>query len=456
LPSGDVDALKGIDAATARELLEEGVVSGNMMAWLVNDFAKTVAPKVSQPTQPVNEPELPPVNDPDQTIRDLQTALATPEFQQLLQELSGWDSETKTFSNPRFEQICEWLAKMVLLEGVPFKNLVPASNMLPKGSIRFFYIDPNLSKTMIDGAMSVAGQTSRDTLYYAIMRDVIREAVSVLIHQVRQKVLGQQDVTLPDPSDRPITGFLLRSDAVSGWPGLEVKAFKNIDTSGPIPNGKDPINLLRMQRLAADVLIVLFPETPAWVQIDEPKEGLAFGVEDGEGGYVLAAASSDAKSFTIHTSRDLTADFPNSQPVQVTKSPGNNGTYTIASTAFDQRANTFTIVVNETVPAPTGGGLIWEPGSNFNPIWIRHLVGTYIGWQFGTNPATDAIDATSAIEPNSGVVNLLRVRQLLAANSQLAAELSEKTYAPGELTPGDFALQMVKLPERMIFDNNPS
>lgn len=452
LPSNDVDALKNIDAARARQLLEQDVVSEGMMEWLVDDFAKKIAPKMSLPTALVNAPELPPANNPDQAIDDLQAALQTPEFQQMLRDLSGWDPETKTFFNPRLQQICEWLASMALLEGVPFKNLVPASNMLPQGSVRFFYIDPNISRTMIDGAMSVAGQTSRDTLYYAIMRDVIRDAVSVLLHQVRQKTLGVP-VTLPDSADQPVSGFLLRSAAVSGWPGLEVKAFRSIDNSGTLPNGAGTINLLRMQRLAADVLLVLFPETPAWIQIDEPKEGLAFGIEDGVGGYVIASADSTAGSFTVATSHDLTSFFPNASSVAVTKSAGNNGSYTVKSTAFDSVANTFKILVTGPVPVAGGGGLIWAPGSNFNPVWIRHLVGDFVGAQFGSNPVTDAIDATSAINQDSGTIDMLAVRQLLAANASLQAELNQKTYAPGILTPADFALQMVKLPERMIFNN---
>lgn len=530
---GDVSDWEGVDAEQARQLLEQNIVSKDMMAWLVDDFAKKIAPKISQPTDPVNEPDYPPVNAPDQAIQDLQTALATPEFQALLRELSGWDAETGSFANPRLQQICEWLARMVLLEGAPFKNLVPASNMLPKNSIRFFYLDPNITKVMIDGAMSIGGQTSRDTLYYSIMRNVIRDAVSVLIHQVRQKVLGVP-VTLPTASDKPVTGFLLRSAAVSGWPGLEIKAYRAIDNSQTIPNGTGQINLLRMQRLAADVMLVLLPEPAAWIQIDEPKEGLAFGIEDGEGGYEIAAASKSVKTFTIGTSHDLTSKFQNGQQVTVTQSAGNNGTYTIASTRFNTSpTNTFVITVSEAVPADNGGGLIWEPGSNFNPVWVRHLAGTYpissvnadsstfsinidtdlsnlfstspptnqvtvsgsadndgtyiitsasfdsgastfnivvdgtlkggtpngtitngnIGAQFGTNPATDAIDATSAIDASTGIANMLTLKQLLKANAKLAAELPEKTYAKGELTPGDFALQMVKLPERMIFNN---
>ena len=39
------------------------------------------------------------------------------------------------------------------------------------------------------------------------------------------------------------------------------------------------MQLLRMERLSPNVLICLFPDTPAWIEFDEPKEGLCFGVE---------------------------------------------------------------------------------------------------------------------------------------------------------------------------------
>jgi hypothetical protein len=40
------------------------------------------------------------------------------------------------------------------------------------------------------------------------------------------------------------------------------------------------LKLARMDRLAPDVLLCLFPVAPARVEISEPKEGLAFGHED--------------------------------------------------------------------------------------------------------------------------------------------------------------------------------
>lgn len=378
LSPGDVSALVQDSAAVAeqaRALMEGDIVTQAMLDHIVGDVATSVAPNLSASN--AREPNLPAgfhadaAPDPGTVIADLKTALASPDMQTLLRALSGWDAASGTFSNTRLQYLCEWLAELALLENVPFNNLVPGAGMLPQGSIRFFYLDRNSIHALIAGAMSVSAQSSRDTLYFAIMRDVIRDAVFAILHQVRQKVMGQP-LTPPDPGDKPISGFLLRSQAVSGWPGLEVKGFASVGTVDGMPQGQDPIPLLRMSHLAADILLVLFPEIPAWVQIDEPREGLAFGVEDGV-------------------------------------------------------------------------------GANQAPVWVRHLIGDDVGAQFGTDPAADAVDATPAIDAATGAIDLLQMRAILAANSGLAGELPLKVYAKGELSPADFGLQMVKLPERMIF-----
>jgi hypothetical protein len=68
--------------------------------------------------------------------------------------------------------------------------------------------------------------------------------------------------------------MLLRSALVAGWPGLEVKPWA--DTAG-----QTPVNMLRMERLAPDVLLCLFDAVPLRVDLCEPSEGLQFGVVDG-------------------------------------------------------------------------------------------------------------------------------------------------------------------------------
>jgi hypothetical protein len=65
--------------------------------------------------------------------------------------------------------------------------------------------------------------------------------------------------------------FLLRSALVSGWPNLAVR--------GSMDKGDD-LRVLRMERLADDLLICLFSGVPDHIELAEPQEGFRFGVDD--------------------------------------------------------------------------------------------------------------------------------------------------------------------------------
>ena len=72
----------------------------------------------------------------------------------------------------------------------------------------------------------------------------------------------------------------MRSKLVSGWPGLHVRAYRTdrgqdaeiIPESDP-----DRLKVLRMERLAPAVLLVLFDGVPAVVHVEEPRQGIQFG-----------------------------------------------------------------------------------------------------------------------------------------------------------------------------------
>ena len=89
--------------------------------------------------------------------------------------------------------------------------------------------------------------------------------------------------TPPIGAGGPISGFVLRSRLVSGWPGLHVRAYAT-DTrpdDRTIPDmdtSPDRVRLLRMERLAPAVLLVLFDGVPAVVHLEEPRSGIQFGV----------------------------------------------------------------------------------------------------------------------------------------------------------------------------------
>jgi hypothetical protein len=168
------------------------------------------------------------------------------------------------------------LARLYLLYGVPFNNLAADKAMLPKESIRFFYLDRNWSEFLVEGAMSIGIQNSRDFKYQEAMFDIIRKKVHRKVHSIRGSLLAVTTPAGEDEGDNDIGGLLLRSAVVSGWPGLEIRGYKSSD--GKTPSG--PIRLLRMDHLADDVLLCIFAEVPAWIEIDEPKESLHFGTED--------------------------------------------------------------------------------------------------------------------------------------------------------------------------------
>jgi hypothetical protein len=198
----------------------------------------------------------------------------------------------KAMSFGAMKDVVNWMAGLRQLQGLPFVHLVPDARMLPAESIRFFYVDSNYLDALCDGASSVGVQTTRDVAEDEVVRPAIH-AAAIAISQKRRPTLMRKTNLLRNvqPND-PVAGMLLRSAVVAGWPGLEVKAFASA-------NGKtNKIEPIRFDHLAPDVLLVLWPAVPAWVEIDEPKEGLAFGVEDNNLVGIRYLAGDDAGSTT--------------------------------------------------------------------------------------------------------------------------------------------------------------
>jgi hypothetical protein len=181
--------------------------------------------------------------------------------------------------------LANWLARLRLLYGVPFNYLVPDSRLLPMESVRFFYIDRNFTDRLVDGALSVGKTTTREYAQaqatHGALRVRVDEEERVLRPQLRK---NDQVKRIIAPQTADLTGVLLRSRAVSGWPGMEVKAYRDISSAQP--QGRR-LDLLRMDRLAPDVMLCIFEGVPTRVDVEEPREGIQFGVDlqdtDGNG-----------------------------------------------------------------------------------------------------------------------------------------------------------------------------
>lgn len=189
----------------------------------------------------------------------------------LMQQKSN--AAVQSQETPMPESVKVWLARLSLLYGVPFEHLVANSNMLPAESIRFFYVDPNWINTLCDGALSVGVQNSEDKLIQAEVYKPLYQSVRAEQQVVRRK-LAKAEVPLEVVVDMPVTGLLMRSQVVSGFPGLEIIPYEN-------KTGDATLQVLRMERLAPDVMLCLFSGSPQRIVIREPKETLCYGVTGG-------------------------------------------------------------------------------------------------------------------------------------------------------------------------------
>lgn len=209
----------------------------------------------------------------------------------------------RTEGSRELEEIVQWLSRLYLLEGVPFESLVPNSDLLPPNSVRFFHLDSNWLDILVEGALSIGIESSRDIFYQKLMSDLVEKQTADTARKERRLLLGEY-ASAPNaqPFDQEtLTGLLLRSSVVSGWPGLEIHAYTRTRPGSAEPDIESHIDLLRMERLSDDVMLCLWPAVPAVVTIDEPHEGVAFGFEDpptAEGnGYYLYLRSLDPNSY---------------------------------------------------------------------------------------------------------------------------------------------------------------
>jgi hypothetical protein len=210
-------------------------------------------------------------------------------------------------------EVARMLGRAVLLYGVPFDYLVPCEQMLPTESLRCFYLDPGWIATLVQGATSVgrAGK-EEDTIDMKLRLHALRLAM-VEATRVRQSATGGPQ-RRPVRLRWPLTGFLLRSQAVEGWQGIEMHALGWVGDG----TGQTELAPLRIDRLAPDILLCIFNGRIGTLTMRQPPEGLHFSLQpcparDAAGVLRLAALARDPGSWPadrqpaspLHTSAEL-------------------------------------------------------------------------------------------------------------------------------------------------------
>lgn len=223
-----------------------------------------------------------------------------------------------------------WLARLRLLQGVPFAYLVPDVELLPRESIRFFYLDRSWTDALVQGALSVGTVNASDRAELAALYARVREEVDEEERRVR---LPGGEAVQRGPAGT-VSGFVLRSRAVSGWPGLHVRAYDRellLADDAVIPES-DPrrLKILRMERLAPAVVLVLFDGVPAVVHIEEPRQGIQFGVRLES----VGSSANQLRAFVVarngQTAEDVVNGSGQKVDVDVPFRPGSPGVIDIA------------------------------------------------------------------------------------------------------------------------------
>jgi len=213
--------------------------------------------------------------------------------------LSGDETGSKGTSDPAPDfpiTVQNWLGQTMLLYGVPFHYLVPDEKMLPAESIRFFYINPDWIECLLQGACSLGRSNKNDGLADQLLRvrffEVSQRQALKLRSDAKQAAerrregragadQGAAEAREPASEDGtpelhwPLSGYLLRSAVVETWIGLEGTAI-GVDSIGKTLN---PLQILRMDRLAPDVLLCIYNGKVTNIEIKQPPEAVHFGAQ---------------------------------------------------------------------------------------------------------------------------------------------------------------------------------
>ncbi len=243
-----------------------------VLNWLKSLFGISI-PKSSDTSENVPEESKAEIPKPKEAIKPnlknriktVQAALSNPAT---IREIH---TEADNLSIPY--TIANWLARLKLLYGIPFNYLVPDLRMLPVESIKFFFMDDAWINSLLEGAMSIGRSTTSDVAHDTTFNPYMLKEVESHLTTHRTALFGQAMKKESDDTTSVITGFLLRSQVVEGWPGLEVFGFDDKN---------NPLDLLRMDHLSSGVILCLFDGIVDTVNIQEHAEVLHFGVEPGD------------------------------------------------------------------------------------------------------------------------------------------------------------------------------
>ncbi len=184
------------------------------------------------------------------------------------------------------EVVTSWFDSLSELTGVPFVYLVPDEAMLPEESIRFFQVDTNWVACLLDGALSIGRNSQQDTendkmLISEVLTRPSSSNKKPCFDDILRRYKTDEELAADTlPTTACMSGVLLRSSVVAGWPDLLVDGFDEVvDASDFVPSASAQ-RLVRKDNLSTDTLVCLFEGEVGTVDFHLMPEALQFGVND--------------------------------------------------------------------------------------------------------------------------------------------------------------------------------
>jgi hypothetical protein len=190
-----------------------------------------------------------------------------------------------------YAAIMSWCLDSFFLHGIPSHYLFGDPALIPKESIRTFYLDNNWMDVFLDGALSIGNYFARDM-------DVIRSSIKDAFNTYLKNNLPNDM-----PPQIPQWGFVLRSDIVTKFPDLLVLA--------PWPNPQDKrVEVVKIETLDKDLLLCLFDRVPDdgsfknGITLKPPEHQLSF-----ELGFSLTSEALTMEWKKVYADQTITQDY---------------------------------------------------------------------------------------------------------------------------------------------------
>ncbi len=211
-------------------------------------------------------------------------------LQQHMREYVGDEALKNKYNgyNDNENEIDKFIAELRLLKGLPFSYLVPDEKLLPPESIRFFILDESWLNALTDGALSIGRNTKNEALADAMLIRNIVENAAGKMGVLRFEIMHpnhRRTPSAPEVSGNIRSGFIMRSELVKKWNGLEAFGY----------DGDKNLKILRMESLSKEILICIFDGSLTKLVVSEPKTNLRFGCPDNSG--IITLRSLDESTF---------------------------------------------------------------------------------------------------------------------------------------------------------------